>query len=128
MLFKPSESRFCRGFAAARDLVVLRVLDSVRSQLLPFRYTAGGIWEEASGAAKSGELLDLDAWPVDPLRSDAVWVQRTGFTQPPSLYLAESAANLGEATLVKAQPALFNTAGLVVEQRWAMSKDSTHVP
>ncbi|MDQ3556823.1 MAG: prolyl oligopeptidase family serine peptidase, partial [Gemmatimonadota bacterium] len=49
----------------------------------------------------------------------------SGFTQPTTLYLAEENGSVRE---VRRMPAMFNAAGLAVEQHEVRSKDGTRVP
>jgi len=56
--------------------------------------------------------------------SDQILVTYSNFNQPTTLYSFEN----GKLAKLRALPAFFNANGIVVEQRWAVSKDGTKVP
>ncbi|OYZ24660.1 MAG: hypothetical protein B7Y39_00340 [Bdellovibrio sp. 28-41-41] len=56
--------------------------------------------------------------------SDQILVTYSNFSQPTTLYSFEK----GQMTKLRSLPAFFNASGIVVDQRWATSKDGTKVP
>lgn len=129
-LFVPSENRTLSGFVATRDFIVLKVLDAVKSELVSWRFSDDGNWlQEASPTKRSAlTIASVNVWAFDPEESNELWVQENSFLLPTTLSLAPSAALPTKADKLKFLPQMFNTSGLAVSQRWALSKDGTRVP
>jgi len=125
-IFQPTDNRTLRTYTPTLNYIVLDVLDAVKSQLIPIHYSEGK-WVPGD-AAISSDMSGLYASAVDPEKNDAVWLDSSGFLQPPTLSLAMSAATPLTSEVLKALPAMFDATGLAVTQRWAPSKDGTQVP
>lgn len=81
---------------------------SDKNKLLPLRLPAVG---------NSSLMATAD-------NSDQILVTYSNFSQPTTLYSFEK----GQMTKVRSLPAFFNASGIVVDQRWATSKDGTKIP
>lgn len=129
-LFVPNANTTLSGFAATRDYIVLRVLDAVKSELVVWRFVGDGKWsQEASPVQQQAlKIASVNVWATEHLESNELWIQESSFLQPTTLSLVPSAATPRKAEKLKSLPAMFNTSGLVVSQRWATSEDGTRVP
>jgi prolyl oligopeptidase len=121
LLLRATERQTIGGVSATRDHLLVDMLDNVIGELRSYRYRDGR-WS-------------YDAVPVPPLgsvavaatspRDDRYFFTYSGFTQPTTLYLAEEGGGVRE---VRRMPAMFDAAGIVVEQREATSRDGTRIP
>ncbi|MGI4745105.1 MAG: prolyl oligopeptidase family serine peptidase [Janthinobacterium lividum] len=118
----PRQSVESESVGITRHHVVAAIYDNVRGGATIFTPTATG-WSARHLALPDNVAVSL----VDNgRRDDHVFLQVTGFLTPTELWLADAAT--GHATQVKALPAQFDAAGLVVDQREATSKDGTKIP
>jgi len=131
-LFVPNVNTTLNGYKPTLDFVVLRVLDAVKARVVVWRFGKDGKWTlETPSSATEGDtdqIATINVWPLDAQESNELWVQENSFLVPTTLSLAPSASKPRQAEKLKSLPQMFNTSGLVVTQRWAVSKDGTHVP
>ncbi len=129
-LFQPTASRSLAGFSATRGFVLLDILDDVAGRLEEWRHD-GLRWcgravdTPRHGALSATALHDSERGGDDPL-AEAYSLVYTDFLTPESLLLGGTGSDAREP--LKARPALFDAAGMAVEQRFARSKDGTRVP
>jgi prolyl oligopeptidase len=128
-LFTPTATRSLASYGTTHDRVILDVLENVAGRIEEWTPTAHG-WSRRDvkapfpGALSTTELHD-PLLANDPL-AEAYLVSYTDFLTPDSLYLARSGSD--ERELLKSRPAYFDASGMRVEQRFAASRDGTHVP
>ncbi|MBK7146246.1 MAG: S9 family peptidase [Xanthomonadales bacterium] len=123
VLFTPTEKRSLESYSATRHAVLLNVLDNVRGQPEAVRIE-NGKWQRKTIAVAANAAVSLDA--VEPDDNDAYFMTVTDFLTPTSLSLGTVGKRKHE--LLKRQKEHFRSAGLVVEQHEATSKDGTRVP
>jgi len=63
-----------------------------------------------------------------PAVTDDVWLTRTGFTGPTTLFYSNAEPTTAEPEVIKQLPAMYNAADLEVTQGEATSKDGTKIP
>jgi prolyl oligopeptidase len=123
VLFEPTATTSLEAYSWTRHHLILNLLDDVKNRL--FVLTPGkGAWkrEPLKGAPSIGTA---SAWAVDPLESDAFFMQVADFLTPDALLYG----TLGKAPeKLKASPAFFDASGLEVSQHFVASKDGTRVP
>jgi prolyl oligopeptidase len=124
LLFEPSERTSLEDFAPLRNVVILTVLDNVRSRLW--------VLTREDGAWKRDELpgtppfSTASIFPVDEDVSDEYFMAVSGYLTPASYYLG--VAGGGPAEKLKESPRFFDPAGLSVSQHEAVSKDGMRIP
>ncbi len=121
--------------AATRSRLLVTTYDNVRGRAAVYTPTRDGGWSEQALALPDNASIDIIATDS---ASDAAFLEATGFLTPTSLWLADagdavaigdgSGAGAARLQQVKALPAQFDAAGLVVDQREATSKDGTRIP
>jgi prolyl oligopeptidase len=106
---------------ATRDHLLVNMLDNVSGELRRYTYS-GGQWSfEPVPAPAMGSIGVTATSPWD----DRYFFTYSGFTQPTTLYLADGSGVVRE---VRRMPAMFDAAGLTVEQHEATSRDGTRIP
>jgi prolyl oligopeptidase len=123
ILFEPTDRTSLDGFSSTKNYLIINILDNVRNRLIRIQKRAGK-WE--SEALKTPGLGTVSAWGLDSETSDAYWMSITDFLTPQSLYLGDLSSATQEK--LKSQPGFFDTKGLSIHQREAISKDGTRVP
>lgn len=122
-LFEPTERVALQDYAVTRHVIVLDLLDNVKSRIVEVR-RRGGRWEHSEVAVPPSSSIGVAAYDRDT--SDDYWMTVTGFIQPTTLYLAQAGQPRREK--MKALPAFFDAKGLKVSQFEATSKDGTKIP
>ena len=136
-LFTPTASRSLAGYSTTHSQVLVNVLDDVAGKLEAWRPAPANTgdgkaerWVQRPLKAPFPGTLHASALHDPTLAHDdqaeAYSVMYADFLTPDSLLLG----NTGSDTLepLKSLPALFDTSGMRVEQRFATSKDGTRVP
>ena len=144
VLFAPTKTRSLASWARTRDTVLLDVLDNVAGRVEELKkqgstFTRREVKAPFPGSIGIGPLYDplIDGVPAEKgrpavaARSDASLAERYWFTYvdfltPNSLALGSTGSDARET--LKTQPALFDAAGMHVDQFFARSKDGTQVP
>ena len=132
--WKPGKQRFAAGSLVAIKIddlyagkdafaVLLNILDNVRGQPEAMRLR-GAKWKRQSITVPANAEVSLGG--IDADRSDDYFMTVTDFLTPTSLSLGTVGKRKHE--LLKRQKEHFRSAGLVVEQHEATSKDGTRVP
>ena len=123
LIYAPGERESLQGASAAKDVLLVSVLDNVRGRTLLFRPGANGTWTRSALELPDNSSVDVaDASHAD----DSALLTVTNFLTPPSLWLADAAK--GTASEIMRQPAKFDATGLTVDQREARSSDGTKIP
>jgi prolyl oligopeptidase len=121
VLFEPSARVSLADVGRTRDLVLLQLLDNVKSRLTTLSleseaWKRGEIATPGIGTATLGAMDD---------QSESYFFTYEDFTTPESLWLSENGA---KADRLKSMPAFFDAAGMTTEQYEATSKDGTKIP
>jgi prolyl oligopeptidase len=128
-IFEPAERMALQSFTITRDVVVLDILDNVKSRIVEVRY-AGGKWIAKDVAVPPSSAIGVSA--VDHNDSDDYWMTVTSFVEPTTLYLVTpgglATRTQPEREKMKALPAFFDAKGLTTRQFEATSKDGTRIP
>jgi prolyl oligopeptidase len=120
LVLQPAARQTIEGIAPTRDYLLVSMLDNVRGELRRYHRQQGG-WQYETVPAP--ELGSIGINSTSPL-TNRYFFSYSGFTQPPTLYVAQDAG----VREVRRLPAMYDAAGLVVEQHEAVSKDGTRVP
>jgi prolyl oligopeptidase len=136
VLFTPAPRTSLAAFAATRGHVLLTVLDNVRSRVDVHTFRDGA-WH-STPLPGVPEIGTARVAPVDAIDSDDFFLITSSPVQPSTLALGSLPAGAGgdvpaaevlpTAEPLKRSPDFFATAGLVVEQHEAVSRDGTRIP
>jgi prolyl oligopeptidase len=123
LIYAPGSKESLESASATNGMLVASTLDNVRGRTLLFRPGPNDSWTRAALELPDNSTIDVS----DTSKSDdRALLTVTSFLTPPSQWLADAAT--GQATQIRQQPAKFNAAGLVAEQREAVSSDGTRIP
>ena len=129
VLFRPTETSSLTSVTATQNMIVLTVMEHVLERVEAF-WRQDGQWRSA--AVLTGLTGSLKVAAVDAEESDELWVTCEDWLSPRTLHLADLAPVLSgeseEIEQLKQEPALFDAAGLSVQQHFARSQDGTQVP
>ncbi len=138
ILFEPTERTAEDSFTLTKNYLILSIMDNVKSKLQFFKVGEDGNSLTLVGEDKEAVIRSANASPLDRVESDQFWFTTSGFTQPSTLCLAnaskiESPESREKAEIyvereVKSLPDQYDSAGLEVTQRVAISKDGTEIP
>ena len=124
VLFEPSDRVILHDYLRLKDVVLLRLLDNVRTRLVEVAPT-GRTWSRRD--VKLDPLVTWHIAGIEPNHSgNDYFAISNGYLTPPALYRLRTGAD--DKTLVKSQPERFLARGLAVRQFEAISKDGTKVP
>jgi prolyl oligopeptidase len=121
-VFVPTAHQAVEDVGSGRSVLWVKLLDDVSGRLIALRRAGDGRWSGQAIALADKSTVHLDATARD---GDMAFVTVEGMLTPPTLYRVTPA----EAPVaVQALPAKFDASNMVVEQRFATSKDGTRVP
>lgn len=121
VILETGERNTIRSVTGTRSALLVNFLDEVRTELRRYTHTEAG-WEyEKIEAPEFGTVSFAATSPY----TDRFFFTSSGFTHPTTLYLAEED---GTSRKIQALPHMFDPEGLVVDQRFAESKDGTRIP
>jgi prolyl oligopeptidase len=128
-LFTPTATRSLDSYSVTRGTVLVNVLDNVASRLEEWT-ERDGIWQRRDVPAPYPGALSVTALH-DPLLgqdllAEVYQLNAADFLQPDSLQFGRTGSD--ELEVVKSRPRFFDSSGMRVEQRFAVSKDGTRVP
>jgi prolyl oligopeptidase len=144
VLFTPTSTRSLSSWTNTRDHVLLDILDNVASRLEEWKKTGSSFTRREVKAPFPGTIgitplydSEIDGVPAEkgkaavPATSDGslaerYWLTYVDFLTADSLALGSTSSD--ERQTIKRRPALFDAAGMRVEQFFAKSKDGTPVP
>lgn len=122
VLFAPNPRQSIDGVAVTKGRVVLSINDNVRGRVLVYARAAKDWTSQAVTLPDNATIGTVAATD----RSDRVYLSVAGFLAPTTLWTMDAAEP--RPVQVKATPARFDAAGLVVEQYEAASSDGTKIP
>jgi len=123
VLYEPRERAALRSFTATKDMIVLDILDNVKSRIVEMR-KKGDRWVSTDVAIPPSSIVSVGA--LDKDTSNDYWMTVTSFIEPTTLYLATPGKSDREK--MKSLPAFFDAKGLKTVQYEAASKDGTKIP
>eukprot|EP00039_Didymoeca_costata_P024962 m.11957 g.11957 ORF g.11957 m.11957 type:complete len:708 (+) comp4563_c0_seq2:125-2248(+) len=127
-LFVPGERTSLEHHVGTLNYLVLIVLDNVQTKLQYWKYDhKESTWINEERSWSPPDMARVSAIALSPDEDDQLWLIRTGFTAPTTLFLGSAAGNV-DPVEVKQLPAQFNATGLRVSQGEAVSKDGTRIP
>jgi len=121
LVVQPGPRETINGIQVTRDYLLLNVLNNVRGELRRYR-RVNDEWTFTKVPAPDLGSVRVEATTT---ASNRFFFTYTNFIQPTTLY---SAGEDGTISEVKRLPAMFDAAGLKVEQMEATSKDGTRIP
>ena len=133
-LFEPTPSKSLSSSSDTKDYLVLKVLEDVRTRLEFWKYDpTTHSWSaqeqvKEEGAVPVGQDIAVHSPCRDSSATNDLWLFRDGYLVPDALELASAEDGCVESRVIKSKPAMFDAEGLVVEQRFAESKDGTRIP
>ena len=120
-VFVPDEKQSFQNFFLVDDAVYLFILENVSGQLLRSARTAGAWTNTKVSLPDLGTLLFV----AGNARRKELLVAFENLTTPPTLFRV---SDLGRVTKLRSLPAMIDPSRLVVEQKFAISKDGTRIP
>ncbi len=123
VVFAPTATEFLDEVETTRDRLVVTTLNHVQGGGYSYAHTENRWVRQALPVPANVSVTIASANDAD----NTVALKVNGFLTPPSLLSGDASRPASLAT-VKSQPALFDAAGLVVDQLSARSKDGTEVP
>jgi prolyl oligopeptidase len=121
VIVEPNERSNIASFDHTRNLLLVHMLNNVKSELYKYELMDGRWERHRIDAPRSGTLGLVSA----DERSDQYCFTYQGFLTPTRLYHVSDGQAIGET---KSLPHFFDANGLVAEQFEAVSKDGTRVP
>jgi prolyl oligopeptidase len=137
VLFEPTERTAYEYHTCTKNYLILSTMDNVKSKLEFFKLANGGTTLTLVGADREALIRSASASPIDGTDNDEFWFTTSDYVTPETLCLAdasrveseeEKSAQVYVTKQVKSLPAQYDTSGLKVEQRVAISKDGTEIP
>ncbi|MDI1295498.1 MAG: prolyl oligopeptidase family serine peptidase, partial [bacterium] len=122
ILFAPTPRQSIDGVATTKTRVILTINDNVRGRVLVYARNQAG-WRSQAVALPDNATISTVAASD---KSDKAYLSVAGFLAPTTLWAMDAADPRPQQ--VKAMPARFDAAGLVVEQFEAASSDGTKIP
>ncbi|HXG97476.1 MAG TPA: prolyl oligopeptidase family serine peptidase [Gemmatimonadales bacterium] len=121
LVTQPGPRETINSVTSTRDYLLLNILNNVRGELRRYRYQ-GGRWTFDKVPAPDLGTVGVVATSA---YSNRYFFTFTNFIQPTTLF---GTAENGSVAEVKRLPAMFDAAGLVVDQQEATSADGTKIP
>ena len=125
VLFEPSERVALADYTVTKTMIVLDLLDNVKSRVVELR-RKDGKWVPTEVAIPPNSIVGVSAMDRD--ETDDYWLTVTSFVEPTTLYLSTPGAGPTQKEKLKSLPAFFDAKGLTVTQAEATSKDGTKIP
>ena len=123
VIFEPAERVALQDFIVTRDVIVLDILDNVKSRIVEVR-REGGQWAAKEVPVPATSAIGVTA--LDRDEGNDYWMTITSFTEPTTLFLASPGK--AEREKMKSLPAFYDAKGITTRQFEARSKDGTRVP
>jgi prolyl oligopeptidase len=121
-VFVPDEHQAVEEVSASRSKLWVKYLDDVSGRLSALSRAADGTWSRESVALPDKSTIHLNATAST---ADLAFATVEGMLTPPTLFRADPGH---PPAVVQALPAQFDASNMVVEQRFATSRDGTKVP
>lgn len=123
LVFRANARQAVNGVSVSKSAALLSINDNVAGKILRLEYNEEGGWETKNvplpGTGQAGiAFADED--------EETVFINYEGFLSPDSLLTYDAESNT--STGLKSLPAKFDSDGLVVHQKEAVSADGTKIP
>eukprot|EP00729_Bicosta_minor_P001270 gene1270-30262_t len=130
VLFKPSARAAMESFSGTKNYLIVALLENVQSKLKYWKYDydAHIFVDDGREPFSFPDFATVYAQGDSPDVTDDVWLTRTGFTAPTTLFYSTAEPTTAEPEVIKQLPAMYNAADLEVTQGEATSKDGTKIP
>jgi len=149
VLFEPSDTTALEYYRGTKNYLILHTMDNVKSKLIFYKLNKTGelvpispSTQESNGNEEEIEIRDVSCSGIDPIENDLVWCTVSGYTIPTSLYMGDISlieqdsndkdASTGTSSYLtqklKSLPSQYDASGVVVKQKFAISKDGTSIP
>ena len=123
LIYAPAAREALQVGSATNGILMASILDNVQSRTLLFKPAPKGTWTRSALKLPDNSTVGVVSTSATDNRA---LLSVTGFLTPPSQWLAD--AGTGTARQIRQQPPKFDVAGLVAEQRQAVSSDGTRIP
>ena len=123
VLYEPGERAALRSFAVTKGVIVLDILDNVKSRVIELR-RKGDRWVSTEVALPPAAVVSVGA--LDRDETSDYWMTAQSFVLPTTLYLASPGKSDREK--MKFLPEFFDAKGLKTTQFIATSRDGTKIP
>jgi prolyl oligopeptidase len=123
LLYAPGPRQSFSSAAATSDSLLVTTFDNVRGRAFTYHHDTNETWSHARLQLPDNATISI---ADTNLHGPQAFLSVTGFLQPTSLWLQESAAS--EPVLIKTLPPRFDASRDVVAQFEATSSDGTKVP
>eukprot|EP00980_Cylindrotheca_fusiformis_P022953 scaffold9948_cov129-Cylindrotheca_fusiformis.AAC.21 len=137
VLFEPTERTAYEYMTCTKDYLIVSTMDNVKSKLQFYKIGDSGSSLTLVSEDADPKIRDCSVRPIDALENNDFWFTLSSYTQPSTLFFAD-ATKVEEASegtddkfiveKFKQLPGQYDSSGLKVEQRTAVSKDGTEVP
>ena len=132
-LFTPTPSRSLSSTTECKDYVILKLLEDVKTKLEFWKFdNTSQQWTKQDGGEDAdvsvGEDVSVSSHSRDSSADNTLWLFRDGYLVPDTMEIASAEDCCATTEPIKAKPAMFDAGGLIVEQRFATSKDGTKIP
>jgi prolyl oligopeptidase len=118
---EPDERLNVIGYSNTKNLLLVNMLNNVRTELYKYRFEEG-VWQKERVKAPGLGTCYVDS-PDE--QSDQYFLNYEDFLTPSSLYYVSDEQ---ERSKIKSLPAFFDSSRLEVKQYEAISKDGTRIP
>jgi prolyl oligopeptidase len=122
LVWAPGPRQALGGVATTRSRLILGILDNIRGRAFSFEYADGG-WR--STELPLPQFATISVTGAADLTDEAMF-SVTSYLTPPTLYYQDGATGLLER--IKQTPPRFRSAGHIVEQLEAVSRDGARIP
>lgn len=122
LLFAPDETQALESVETTKRFVVASILDNVVGRLKAWKWEHNRWVEYVLPKLPEGTLELID----QPWGGDTVYLAANDFLHPLTLFALD--LNVMELVILRRQPTSFNSTDIMVEQRYAISADGTHIP
>jgi prolyl oligopeptidase len=122
LVWAPGPRQALGGVATTRSRLILGILDNIRGRAFSFEFAGGG-WR--STELPLPQFATISVTGAADLTDEAMF-SVTSYLTPPTLYYHDGATGLLER--IKQTPPRFRSAGHIVEQLEAVSRDGARIP
>jgi len=129
-IFVPTDETALENYTYTKNFLILKIMDNVKS-VHQFWQRKASRWTKIA-QTDLGDIAETHYSPYDSENDDKVWIYKSGYTQPTTLYFSDAndpvIKHTIENTPIKTTKALFDASSVEVKQGFAESKDGTKVP
>ena len=139
ILFEPTSKTAYEYFTVTKNYLILSTTDTVKSKLEFYKVEDNGksLKLLSSGDAEA-KIRNVSCRTIDAKENDEFWFTTSDYTTPSTMYSAdlskieeEKSSNEEDVFILdklKSLPSQYNSEDLVIEQKFATSKDGTEIP